>query len=541
MMEGKYEPISSPEGRRKIMKKFIALLTVTGLMVCALPVGLYAAPNADGQSEAAADVQTQAEEEEAQPQEASPSPEDNIVTTKHRAVINGKCIPYTVQAGTMVLESGGAKCEMGFMAYTRDDAEDPGSRPITFAFNGGPGSSSYFIQFGCLGPRKAELDKTGYPLSLPAKIIDNKNSVLDMTDLVFIDPVGTGYSRALDGYEESDFLGYENDIRSVGDFIRQYLNRNKRWGSPKYIAGESYGTTRAVGLCSYLADKYAMYVNGLMLISSVNDFSAIMDSGANELPYELYIPTFAAVARYHGKLSEKYCSMELEDFLDEVRSFVEKEYVPALFVGRRLPEDEKEKIAEKLSEYIGLSKEYVLKSNLRVTHDKFSRELLSDEKLIVGRYDGRITGPVTSGSLDDGSADPSSSSTDIAFANSYMKYITEELGFETDTPFLPLSMDVNYQWSFSDDNGLISQEDIIRDCMSHNPFLKIWVLCGYYDGATPFYSAEWSYNHVFLDDESAKNLQFTYYPSGHMFYIDEEAFAKFRKDAEEWYLPDAGE
>ncbi len=231
------------------MKKLIALLTVTGLMICALPVGLYAAPNTDGQAEAAPAGQADAGEEDAQPKAPAPSPADNIVTTKHRAVIQGKSIPYTVQAGTMVLESGGAMCEMGFMAYTRDDAEDPGSRPITFAFNGGPGSSSYFIQFGCLGPRKAELDESGYPLSLPAKIIDNKNSVLDMTDLVFIDPVGTGYSRALEGSDEADFLGYENDIRSVGDFIRQYLNRNKRWGSPKYIAGESYGTTRAVGLC----------------------------------------------------------------------------------------------------------------------------------------------------------------------------------------------------------------------------------------------------------------------------------------------------
>lgn len=513
------------------MRKMIALFMVTGMILCMLPTGLYASPKESEQaSEPASD-------------EAAPtgdktdevSPEENTVKTKHKVKIQGESIPYTAETGTMVLNSGGVSCEMFYVAYTRDDVDDPDDRPITFAFNGGPGSSCFYIQFGCLGPRKAELDEMGNPVSLPAKIIDNENSILDITDLVFIDPVGTGYSRAINMEEESEFYGYDNDIHSVGDFIRQYVNRHKRWGSKKYIAGESYGTTRAVGLCKYLTDQYGMYVNGLMLVSSVNDFNAVIASGGNETAYALFIPTFAADAWYHGKLSDEYKDMELEDYLEEVRSFVEEEYIPVLFKGRRVSGDKKEEIAGKLSTYIGVSEDFILKRNLRISLDDFSTELLSDKKLRLGRYDGRITGPVTGGSLDDGDSDPSSSSTDIAFVNSYQKYVTEELGYETDTPFIPFSSDVNSVWSLANDWGLITQEDIVYECMSMNPFLKIWVLCGYYDSATPFYSAEWTFNHIFLNEESEKNLSFTYYPSGHMFYVDKESFDKFRKDAGKWY------
>lgn len=514
------------------MKKIIALLMVAGIILCAVPTGLYAAPK--GSEEASSNASEEAEQETSdKAKEALPG--DNIVTTKHQVEIQGKTVPYTAETGTMFLTSGGVSYEMFYVAYTRDDVENPDERPVTFAFNGGPGSSCFYIQFGCLGPRKAELDETGYAISLPAKIIDNENSILDMTDLVFIDPVGTGYSRAVNKDEENEFYGYDNDIRSVGDFIRQYINRNKRWGSEKYIAGESYGTTRAVGLCNYLSEQYGVFVNGLMLVSSVNDFNAVISGGGNETSYALFIPTFAADAWYHGKVSKEYKAMKLEDYLEEVRSFVEEEYVPVLFMGKRMSEDKKEEIAKKLSGYIGVSEEFCLKRNLRIELEDFSTELLSDKKLRIGRLDGRITGPVTAGSLGDGESDPSSISTDLAFVNSYQKYVTEELGYETDTPFIPLSSDVNVAWSFANDGGLISQEDIVYNCMSKNPFLKIWVLCGYYDAATPFYSAEWVYNHVFLNEETEKNLSFTYYPSGHMFYVDKEAFAKFRKDAEEWY------
>ena len=503
-----------------------------GLILCILPTGLYAAPKDSGQDSPAATEEAGSQTDD---KADGALPGDNIVRTKHQVEIQGKSISYTAETGTMVLKSGGVSCEMFYAAYTRDDVEDTDDRPLTFAFNGGPGSSCFYIQFGCLGPRKVELDETGTAMSLPAKIIDNENSILDMTDLVFIDPVGTGYSRAINEDEQNEFYGYDNDIRSVGDFIRQYVDRHKRWGSKKYIAGESYGTTRAVGLCNYLSDKYGIYVNGLMLVSTANDFNALISVGGNETAYALIIPTYAADAWYHGKVSKEYKDMELEDYLDEVRSFVEEEYVPALFMGKRITGDKKEEIAKKLSGYIGISEEFCLKKNLRISLDDFSKELLSDKKLRVGRLDGRITGPVTEGSLESGASDPSSISTDLAFVNAYLKYVTEELGYETDTPFIPISLDVNAVWSFADDSGLIAQEDIVYNSMSDNPFLKVWVLCSYYDGATPFYAAEWAYNHVFLNEEIEKNLSFTYYPSGHMFYVDKASFDKFRKDAEKWY------
>ena len=227
-----------------------------------------------------------------------------------------------------------------------DDEED---RPVTFAFNGGPGASSIYLHMGCLGPRIAKLNNKGEAASLPPEIIDNENSLLDTTDLVFIDPVGTGYSHAVNEEDEGHFIGYQNDIRTVGDFIRKYTDQNNRWGDETYIAGESYGTVRAVGVCKYLVDTYAMYVNGLMLISSVNDYSAVMSEKGNDAPYALSLPTYAADAWYQGMLSEDYQSMELEDYLDEVKSFAEDEYIIALFKGSRLTESERSALAEKIS------------------------------------------------------------------------------------------------------------------------------------------------------------------------------------------------
>ncbi len=513
------------------MKRTIAMITLSCLLFGAIPFGVYAKAGEEP------DPSSTTQEAESVP--AAQQPKDNLVTTKHTAVIKGKSIPYTATTGSMVVESGGQLCEMFFTAYTVDD-EKSTDRPITFAYNGGPGSSCSYIHMGCLGPRRVELDDTGAPVSLPAKITDNGNSLLDITDLVFIDPVGTGYSHAVDPDKRDEFIGYDNDIRSVGDFIRLYINRYKRWGSEKYLAGESYGTVRTVGLCKYLSDTYSMFINGLMLISSVNNYASVFEIEGNEIPYATYLPTYAADAWYHKALSDEYTSMKLEDFLDEVREFVSKEYVPALFMGNRITDEEKDQLAGKIASYTGLSKDHVLGNNLRISLEDFCSELLKDKKLMVGRLDGRFTGPVTSGSIEDGASDPSEFTIDIATGNTYVDYLTTELEFQTDIPFVPLSLDVNYDWQYPGYNGLgtLSQEQIIYECMSKNPFMKVWVLCGYYDSATPFYGAEWVYSHVFLNDEDKDNLSFTYYPSGHMIYIDKASFDKFRSDAEKWYAAD---
>ena len=501
------------------MKKRIAvLLMLCLLMLTLLPAAAFADEAADGQ---------------AAPETAAG--QDDLVTTKHTAVIQGEEIAYTATVGTMAVETGGATGEFFFRAYTKDGVENTAERPITFAFNGGPGSCSYYLEFGCLGPKRAEMTEDGHSLSLPPRFTDNENSLLDITDLVFIDAIGTGYSRPADGSELSSFQGYDNDVRSFADFIRQYVNRNKRWASEKYIIGESYGTARAVGICEYLADNYSMNLNGLMLFSTINDFSQAIPSASHELPYALFFPTFAADAWYHGMLSERYQAMSLEEYLDEVRDFVSTEYWPALFQGSRLTDADRNGLAEKISSYLGLKKDYVLEKNNRICEDDFLSGLLKEKNLKVGRVDGRYTGLLT----DDGS-DPSSIETDLIIGNAYYAYLTEELNYQTDRPYLPLNGAVQDGWTSPDPmvpwlGGYFSQEEIIRECMSQNPYLKIWVNCGYYDSATPFYAAEWVYSHVFLDEASKDNLSFSYYPAGHMFYVEKASFDQFREEAVLWY------
>ncbi len=461
--------------------------------------------------------------------------QDNLVVTEHSAVIQGQSIPYTATTGTMALSSDLGQYEIFFTAYTRSDVEDPSSRPITFVFNGGPGSSSIWLHIGFLAPRRIDLDPMGNAKQLPAKVIDNDISILDMTDLVFIDPVGTGYSRVLEGTKEDGFYTYDGDIQSVGDFIRLYINRYHRWGSPKYLAGESYGTVRAVGLCKYLFDTHYIAVNGLMLISTANNFATMDFNPGNELPYALYLPTYAADAWYHGKLDAAYQNMSLESFLEEVRTFVSESYEPALFKGRSLSEEERTEIAAQMAAYTGLSEDFILISNLRVDLDTFCEELLHEEKQMIGRLDGRYAGPVTGGNLAAGESDPSMAAMNTVFGAALGQYITEELDFQTDRPYRVLPNDIEPKWNFDLDNTTLSQENTIYEAMSKNPFLKVWVLCGYYDGATPFYAAEWVYDHVFIDDSLVGNLSFTYYSSGHMIYVNADSRTQFRQEAKAWY------
>lgn len=458
---------------------------------------------------------------------------EDVVTTKHTGKIQGKSIDYTATAGTMQIEVNGETADMFFVAYTVEPEEEDEDRPITFAFNGGPGAASHYINFGCLGPRRVELDEKGSPVSMPAKYLDNENSILDMTDLVFIDPVGTGYSRPTNPDALEEFIGYENDLASMGEFIRLYTNRYDRWSAKKYLAGESYGTARAVGLCDYLRNTYALDVNGLMLFSSANDYSAMVYDDSNEKPYLLIFPTLAADAWYHKELATKYQKKELEDFLDEVREFVSTDLSYGLFMGDRLTKPQKENLAEKMADYTGLSKDYILKHNLRISLEDFRNELLSDRNLSLGRFDGRITGPLITDPMSD--TDPSSSDLDIAFGNTFADYVTRELKYKTDIPYLPLSYEINGLWEFPEYQTYLAQEKTIYGCLARNKFLKIWVNCGYYDGATPFYAAEYTYSHVFANDDQKDNVQFTYYPSGHMFYVEKESFDQFREAAEDWF------
>lgn len=486
----------------------------------------------------AAGIGAFAEEGAANPAESVPAAEaqEAPVTTQHTAVIGGQTLSYQATAGKLAVTMDDAACEMFYTAYMLDGVEDISSRPIAFAFNGGPGSSSEWLHLGFLGPRRIDFDEDGVPKSFPARLVDSEYSLLDLTDIVFIDPVGTGYSRALPGVDPTVFYGYDNDIHSVAEFIRLYVSQSGRWSSPKYLIGESYGTTRAVGLCDYLYSAYNMGLNGLMLISTANDFSVFPgDDDGNDIPYVLFMPTFTAAAWYHGMLDQEFQSMPLEDLLREVRDFAANEYMPALFKGTRLSDEERDAMAERLAAYTGLKKDFVLRSNLRISGDAFCMELLADQKLVVGRIDSRYTGPATTGSIGDGESDPSDMFTDASYGAAINAYLHDELSYHTDTLYDPLSLTVNEKWDYNRKNDILRQQTIIHDIMSRNSFLKVWVLCGYYDLATPFFSAEWVYDHVFLNDNLKENLSFTYYPSGHMIYLHEPSLVQLRQDAEAWF------
>ena len=470
-------------------------------------------------------------------------PQDNIVTSKHSITINGKVIRYTVSVGTMVVSQESRKdgiyegekprFEIFFTAYTLDEPVDAAERPLTFSFNGGPGSASLWVHMGFLGPRRVQLDAEGNVTKFPAPLIDNEYSILDLTDLVFIDPVMTGYSRAIAGNKEADFFGYENDIQSVGDFIRLYVTRNERWASPKYLAGESYGTPRSVGLAKYLSEEYSLELNGLMLISTANDFSTLEFDPGNDLPYVLFLPTYAADAWYYKKAAPQYLDMSIEDYTAEVRAFAESEYLTALFKGSRLTKAEQEKLAEKLAAYTGLNKQYILNSNLRIEISQFCKELLRDEHLVIGRIDSRYTGTDRNNVGSSFEDDPSCYQIDGAFGGAINDYFRRELGFKCERPY-KISSPLWKDWKYKN-NSYLQQQDIIRDDMAKNKNLKIWVICGYFDLATPFFAAEWVYDHIFVEPMYQKNLSFTYYKSGHMIYLHEPSLAQFREDAVKWY------
>lgn len=498
-----------------MMKRFLAILTVLALLLGCAGAETAADPAAEPEKEA-----------------------EDFAVKQHSAVVQGQTLNYTTTTGRMTVETAGGACEIFFMAYTLDGVEDLSKRPVTFAFNGGPGSSSEWLQMGFLSPRHIVTDEHGQPTSLPAAIEDNEYSIMDLTDLVFIDPVGTGYSTPAEGAELDEFIGYENDLRSVGDFIRLYTNRYNRWGSPKYVAGESYGTTRAVGLVEYLSDTYSMDLNGILLISCLHNCTILMEADQpSDLSYALYLPTYAADAWYHKKLDDQYQQMSLEDLMKEVRAFAGGEYLSALFKGRNLEEEKKNEIAARVAAYTGLKAEDVAAVNLRVPYRDFCKSLLKDEKLVIGRIDGRYTGPLTGGDMANGSADPSNAAMGGVFGAAVNQYINEELGYHTDRPYITLSDEVNGSWTFPDNFGMgFSQEKTIADAMNKNRFLKVWVLGGYYDLATPFFSSEWTFDHVFINSEHERNLQFSHYPSGHMIYLNESCLAQFRKEAEEWYL-----
>ena len=457
------------------------------------------------------------------------SVEDNIVSSKHSLRLRGKEIKYTATVGTMVLKEEVDKqghkprAEMFFIAFTRDGVK--GRRPLTFSFNGGPGSSSVWMLLGLLGPKRVPLSVDDAVmtnrLAPPYQVENNEFTLLEETDLVFIDPIGTGYSRPLSGEDNDpdEFFSFRRDLDSVGEFIRLYTSRNQRWRSPKYLIGESYGTTRAAGLSGYLQDQFGLYLNGIMLVSAVLNFQTILFHPGNELPFVVYVPSYAMTARYHGKLASRYQKMEAQQFLNEVRAFTEDEYLPALHKGSALSARQQKNVAEKLAGYIGVTPDYVLRNNLRVPIMRFAKEILRSDGKSVGRFDSRITGVDVDDAAENFERDPSFDVVQGVYSACLNDYVRRELRFESDLPYEILSFKVFPKWKYDEfQNNFVNVAETLRGAMMKNPHLKLFVANGIYDLATPFYATEYTMNHLGLRDDVDKNVTMAYYDAGHMMY-----------------------
>jgi carboxypeptidase C (cathepsin A) len=461
----------------------------------------------------------------------APPPEDKQSKTQHTLRIGGQEIKYTATAGTMVLktEEGQPKASVFYIAYTKDGVTDAGQRPVCFTFNGGPGSSSVWLHLGAFGPRRVEMGDVGKLVPPPWKLVDNEHSLLDVTDLVFIDPVTTGYSRPAPGEAPRQFHGLREDVEWVGEFIRLWTTRNERWLSPKFLAGESYGTTRAAALSGYLQQRHGMFLNGLVLVSSILNFQTARFDAGNDLPYILFLPTYTATAWYHKKLPPDLQG-DLGKALREAREFAAGEYTQVLGLGDRLPAAERAKAAQKIARLTGLSPRFVEQANLRIHIQRFCKELLRDQRRSVGRLDSRFQGIDADAAGERPDYDPSLAVITGPYTATLNDYVRRVLKFESDLPYEILTSRVQ-PWSYAQyENRYVNVAETLRSAMSKNPDLHVFVGNGYYDLATPFYATEFTFDHLGLDPSLAGNIRLTYYEAGHMMYVHMPSLERLKKD-----------
>jgi carboxypeptidase C (cathepsin A) len=458
-----------------------------------------------------------------------------VVKTNHSIQIGGKTISYSAITGYMHMKADTGKVLAKiFFTYYQKEGEDVAKRPVTFTFNGGPGSASLWLHMGGVGPKRVVLKDDGTATAAPFTYVPNEFSWLDKTDLVFIDPVSTGFSRAVNGEQAKNYHGFEEDISSVGDFVRTFLGRYERWASPKFLAGESYGTTRAAGLSKYLQDRHRIYINGVILISAVLNFGTNNYDIGNDLPRALYIPSYTAAAWYHKKLAPALQARPVAEVLKESEAWAIGEYASALIKGGWMSAKEKEGIAEKMAYWTGLSKELCLQANLRVDENRFYKALRRADGLSVGRLDARFTGR----NLDDAGEyvdfDPSFTNIDGPFTAVINDYLERELKFKDEKGYNVFG-DV-YPWNYNNvQNKYLNVAESLRDAMAKNPYLKVYLGCGYYDFATPYFTAVYDIEHMFLRPEQRSRVNIHYYESGHMYYIHKPSLIQFKKDIDSFF------
>lgn len=490
-------------------------------------LALHFAVLADDPPKPVADAAKPAEEKE----KDKPDSHEKVVVTTNSVVVGGKKIDYLARAGTLVLKDNEDKptAAIFYIAYTRTNTSDTKTRPITFSFNGGPGSSSVWLHLGLLGPRRVKLEEGGHPVLPPNTLVDNEYSLLDETDLVFIDPVSTGFSRAIKPDDAKNFHGVEGDIRSVADFIHLYLTRNGRWESPKFIIGESYGTTRAAGLSGELRERHFINVNGIMLVSSVLNFQTLEFDEGNDLPYVVYFPSYTATAWYYKKLAPELQSRPLTNVLAEAEAFASGDYNHALLLGDGLPAADRATVISRYARLTGLNAAFVDRSNLRVPLGRFAVELLRDRNEVVGRFDSRYSGRVRDRIANEMPYDPSGAAVFGAFTSTFNQYVRSELKFEQDAPYEILTGKV-HPWKWGAENSFLNVAGTLAESLTQNPFLKVHVSCGYYDLATPYYAARYTFNHLGVDPALLKNVTLDDYTAGHMMYVNPPDLQKQKAD-----------
>ncbi len=458
----------------------------------------------------------------------APGADQPPVVTQHQVTAGGRTLRYTVTTGLMPMKNaqGVTEAQIFFMAYTLDGAQ-PGTRPLMFSFNGGPGSSSVWLHLGALGPRRVRMEDDGWLPAAPYRLVDNDHTWLEFTDLVFIDPVGTGFSRAATQELGRRFWGFRGDVESVGQFIRLYLTRHERWSSPLFLVGESYGTTRAAGLSRWLVD-HGIGLNGVVLVSTILNFQTARFGSGNDLPFALFVPTYAATAWHHQRLARDLQG-DLRRTLTQVEQWVDGDYTAALQKGDALSAEERTRVADQLARYTGLTPEFVDRYNLRISLGVFQKELLRSQARTVGRLDTRFTGWDAIAGGESPEFDPSMAAIRPPYTSAFNDYVRRELGFKSDLEYHILGGGIG-PWTYESDNAFVDIGEQLRGAWARNPHMRLFVAFGYYDAATPYFAAEYTVRHMRLPPELKARIATGYYEAGHMMYIHLPSLAKLTAD-----------
>jgi carboxypeptidase C (cathepsin A) len=458
------------------------------------------------------------------------------VRITNTVTIAGEPVTYSAETGMLpILKADGtSRASIFYVAYTRLDTTNTAARPVTFCFNGGPGSASVWLHLGALGPRRAKMNSDGSLPTPPFSVVDNDYSILNASDLVFIDPVATGFSRPTKDEKADAFFGDDADLDCVGEFIRLWTTRHERWLSPKFLCGESYGVFRAAGLADRLRGRYGMYLNGLVLVSGVLDFATISGDTGNDLPYPLILPAYTAVAFYHHKLPADLQS-SLTNALAESRTFARGEFTTALQQGAALPADEREKIVAELARLTGLKPQVIKDNNLRVDEAVFRKQLLHDEGLILGAYDARLTGRDGDPASPYPDFDPANTAVMGPFSAAMNSYVRSELKFKDDLPYELLAS--VQPWNYGAQNNYANASDKLADVMNQNPYLKILVFGGRCDLVCPIDTIKHSLGHMPLAPEQRQNIRYVEFDAGHMMYINLPDLQKMQRELEAFIQP----